>query len=212
MSTALGGLRLPGAPVEEPWDCSAAAVIAPHLPGALRRVPHLLDRFGAIRLSATEIGIDTRRAVPWPHVVEVRTRPMLDVIAAAAGGNLGATVARLIPPVPILGRVVRGGVSAVADRVVAAVLAIYLAALGDPDQADTARVPVEVVHRARLRQRTMSAGLVSSAVLCLPQVAASVLATARAHRVSIVELPPSGPVTSARELARVLRSRTPVGE
>ena len=132
---ALGGLRLPAVPVEQPWDCSAAAVITPHLPRALRRVPHLFDRLGAIRLSDREIGIDGARPVAWSDVVEVRTRPVLDVIAATAGDGLATQVARLVPPVPVLGRVARGGVAAVADRAVAAVLAVLLASqsLGRPD-------------------------------------------------------------------------------
>lgn len=208
MNTALGGLRLPSVPVEEPWDCSAAAVIAPHLPRAFRRVPNLLDRLGAVRLSGSEIGIDSTRPVSWSNVVEVRTRPMLDVVATTAAGNLGTRVARLIPPVPLLGRVARGGVAVVADRTVAAVAAVFLAALGDPDRAATVRVPVEVVHRVRARRpRTMSAGLASSAVLCLPQVAASVLATARGRDVPIVDLPPDGSARNARELASLLRER-----
>lgn len=208
MSSVLGGLRLPNAPVEQPWDCSAAAVVAPHLPRVLRRVPHLLDRFGAVRLSHDEVGVDGTRPVPWSAVVEVRTRPMLDVIATTGGENLGAQAARLIPPVPLLARVARGGVSFVADRAAAAVLAIFLAALGDPDQAGATQVPVEIVHRTRLgRTRTMSAGLVSSAVLCLPRVTASVLATAGVHGVPVVGLPPSGPVTNAHDLANAVRAR-----
>jgi hypothetical protein len=209
VNTGPGRMRLPSVPADEPWDCSAAAVIAPYLPGVLRRVPHLLDRFGAVRLSGGEIGIDGTRSVAWSNVVEVRTRPMLDVAATAAGDNLNAWAARLIPPVPVLARVARGGVAAVADRAAAAILAVFLAALGDrPDLAGVTQVPVEVVHRARLRRpRTMSAGLVSSAILCLPQVAASVLATAHGHGVPIVGLPPSGSVTNARELAGVLRER-----
>jgi hypothetical protein len=53
----------------------------------------------------------------------------------------------------------------------------------------------------------MNAGLASSAILCLPQVAASVLATARERDVPIVDLPPAGSVGNARELATVLRER-----
>lgn len=208
MSTVLGGLRMPSAPVAQLWDCSAAAVIAPHLPRALRRVPHLLDRFGAIRLSHTDIGIDGTSPVPWSTVVQVRTRPLLDVIATTGGDNLGAQASRLIPPVPILARVARGGVSVIADRAAAAVLAIFSAALDDPDHAGAAQVPVEVVHRTRLRRsHTMSAGLVSTAVLCLPQVTASVLATAAEHGVPVVALPPSGSVTNARDLAAAVRAR-----
>jgi hypothetical protein len=204
-----GRMRLPSVPVDEPWDCSAAAVITPYLPGPLRRVPHLLDRFGAVRLSRGEIGIDGTRPVPWSSVVEVRTRPMLDVAATSAGDNLTTWTARLIPPVPVLARVARGGVAVVADRAAEAILALFLAALGDqPDRTGAMQVPVEVVHRARLRRsRTMSAGLVSSAILCLPQVASSVLATAHGHGVPVVGLPPSGSVTNARELAGALRER-----
>jgi hypothetical protein len=209
MTAVLGGLRLPSVPVDEPWDCSAAAVIAPHLPRPFRRVTHLLDRFGAVRLSGTDIGIDGTKPVAWSSVLEVRTRPLLDVVATTAGDNLGTQAARLIPPVPVLARLARGGVTVVADRAAAAVLTIFLAALGDhPDQAGTTQVPVAVVHRVRLRgSRTMNAGLVSSAILCLPQVTASVLATARGRGVPVVQLPPSGSVTNARALADTLRQR-----
>jgi hypothetical protein len=208
VSSVLGGLRLPDAPIGQPWDCSAAAVVEPHLPRVLRRVPHLLDRFGAVRLSRDEVGIDGARPVSWSTVVEVRTRSMLDVIAAAGGENLGARAARLVPPVPVLARVVRGGASFVADRASVAVLGVFLAALGDVGQAGVAQVPVEIVHRTRLgRTRTMSAGLVSSAVLCLPRVTASVLATAGVHGVPVVALPPSGAVTDAHDLAGAVRAR-----
>ncbi|MET0136041.1 MAG: hypothetical protein ABW215_20865 [Kibdelosporangium sp.] len=48
-------------------------------------------------------------------------------------------------------------------------------------------MPFEFVHRARWRREvTVRAGLVSSAVLCLPEVAASVLATAHRHEVPVV--------------------------
>jgi hypothetical protein len=179
-TATLSRIRFPAAPVDEPWDFSAAALLAPHLPGVLRRVPGVLDRFGALRLTRGEIGIDASAPVPWKHVVELRTRPLFDVVSIATGDNLSRQAARLIPPIPIASRLARGAVSAVADKTVDSVLSIMLLALGGhADLASTIRVPTEIAYRARWRRRkTMTAGFVSSAVLCLPEVTASVVATA----------------------------------
>lgn len=81
-------MRMPEAPIQGNWECSAAALITPHLPQSLRKIPGLLDRFGAVKLTPVEIGIDSGRAVPWTAVLEIQTRPLRDVIAAAVSTNL----------------------------------------------------------------------------------------------------------------------------
>jgi hypothetical protein len=62
------------------------------------------------------------------------------------------------------------------------------------------QVPVEIVYRAGMwrRRSTMTAGLFSSAVLALPKVAASVLATAQHHEIPIIARPMAGPSSATR--------------
>jgi hypothetical protein len=207
VTTALGRVRFPAAPVGQSWDFSASALIAPHLPGVLRRVPGVLDRFGAVRLTRHEIGIDATRPVPWKDVVELHTRPLFDVVAVAASDNLSKQAARLIPPIPIAGRLARSAVSTVADKAADAVLSILLLALGGhADRAGSIQVPIEIVYRARWRRnKTMTAGFISSAVLCLPEVTASVVATAQQNRVPLIALPSTGRHRNAQEVVDKLR-------
>lgn len=209
VAAALRRMRLPAAPPAQPWDFSASALLASRLPGVLRWMPGVLDRFGAVRLASDEIGIDATRSVRWSSVVELRTRPLLDVLSFATSDNLSKRAALLIPRVPLLGRLARRGIARVADRTAEMVLSIMLLALGGhAERASSIQVPVEIVYRTRWgRHRTMTAGLVSSAVLSLPEVTASVVATARLHDVPISSAPQTGRYRNAQELADKLRER-----
>jgi hypothetical protein len=102
VTEALNRVPLPDVPVRSPWTFAPSALVAPHLPGPLRRIPGLLDRFGAVRLTPQEIGIDTARPVPWLDVVELRTHPLLDVLTIDSTENIKTLVARLLPPVPFV--------------------------------------------------------------------------------------------------------------
>jgi hypothetical protein len=172
---------MPTAPVTEPWDFSAAALIGPLLPAKLRRLPGLLDRFGAVRLTPSTIGIDTARAVPWTRVTEIRTRPVGEV-AAALTEDLAGQIARLVP-VPGTGFATRAITSRVVNAVSDLVTGMLRTALRD--HREGAQVPCRISYQTRWKTTVLSPSLVSSAILCLPPVAASVMLTARQHGILI---------------------------
>ena len=181
---ALQRVPMPDVPVQQPWAFAPSALVAPHLPGPLARVPGVLDRFGAIRLSPFDVGIDMACPVPWHEVVEVRTRPLLDLLTETASGSAAALGARLLPPVPLVGKALTRAGSARAAEAMRALLQV--AASAHAERAAETQVPAAIVYRSGRRGRKiMAAGLFSSAVLALPRVADSVLATARAHAVPI---------------------------
>ncbi|WP_133901634.1 hypothetical protein [Actinophytocola oryzae] len=173
--------RMPGAPVTEPWDFSAAALVNPLLPAKLRRLPGLLDRFGAVRLAPSTIGIDNARAVPWTQVTEVHTRPVGE-IAAALTEDLAGQIARLVP-IPGAGFATRAVTSRIVDAVSDLVTGMLRTALRE--HREHAQVPWRIGCRGRWKSTVLSPGLVSSAVLCLPPVATSVIATASQHGIAI---------------------------
>lgn len=180
---ALKQIPMPDAPVQTPWVVAPSALIAPHLPRPLARIPGRLDRFGAIRLSPHEIGIDTPRAVPWHDVVELRTTPLLDVLTVGTGGSLATLAARLLHTPKIMD----GALRAVGEKAAEAVRSLLLIAAAQyAERVATVQIPTAVVHRSGRRgHAVMTSGLFSSAVLALPAVADSVLATAAMHGVPI---------------------------
>lgn len=184
VTEALSRVPMPDAPVREPWIFAPSALIAPRLPRPLARVPGLLDRFGAIRLTPHEIGIDTARTVAWKDVVELRTLPLLDLLTTGTSSSLAALGARLLPPVP---RLADGLLRAGAEKAAEAVRSLLLiAASAHAERAASVQVPAEIVYRSGWRgHKTMTAGLFSSAVLALPRLTDSVLATAQQHSVPI---------------------------
>lgn len=204
VTEALSRVPMPEAPVSEPWVFAPSALIAPRLPGPLARVPGLLDRFGAIRLTPHEIGIDTARPVAWKDVVELRTLPLLDLLITGTSTSLTALGARLLPPVP---RLADGLLRAGAEKAAEAVRSLLLiAASAHAERAVSVQVPAAIVYRSGWRgHKTMTAGLFSSAVLALPRLTDSVLATARQHSVPITTVPgseqdesPQVPIAQAR--------------
>lgn len=168
---------MPDAPVTAPWDFSAAALIRPHLPAKLGRLPGLLDRLGAVRLTPSAIGIDNAGEVPWTRLTEIHTRSVGEV-AATATQDLAGQIARLIP-VPGAKFATRAVVSRVADLVTGMLQTAVR------EQGEHFPVPHRFRYRTRWRTITVSPGPVSSAVLCLPAVAASVTATAWQHGVAL---------------------------
>jgi hypothetical protein len=140
VAEALSRVPMPDAPVREPWVLAPSALIAPHLPRPLAQVSGLLDRFGAIRLTPHEIGIDTAHPVPWRHVVEVRTLPLLDVLTVGTSGSLAALAARLLPTVP---RVAECFLRAGAEKAAEAVRSLLLIAAAEhAERAPRCRFPL----------------------------------------------------------------------
>ncbi|MGH4007458.1 MAG: hypothetical protein ACRDTH_04705 [Pseudonocardiaceae bacterium] len=184
VTEALSRVPMPDAPVREPWTFAPSALIAPRLPRPLARVPGLLDRFGAIRLTPHEIGIDTARPVAWEDVVELRTLPLLDLLTTGTSSSLAALGARLLPPVP---RLADGLLRAGAEKAAEAVRSLLLiAASAHAERAASVQVPAAIVYRSGWwGHKTMTAGLFSSAVLALPRLTDSVVATAQQHSVPI---------------------------
>jgi hypothetical protein len=168
---------MPGAPVTEPWDCSAAALIAARLPPRLRKVPGLLDRFGAVRLTPLTIGVDNVRAVPWTVVARIHTCPLSEV-AATVTEDLAGRLARLVP-FPGTGFAARAVTARVVDH--ATELIAGLLQTAQREHREDAHVPCRIDYRRRWKKAHLVPGPISSAVLCLPQVAASVIVTAQQH-------------------------------
>lgn len=165
LAAALSRMKMPDAPVTEPWECSIATLIGERI-----KVPGSLDRFGAVKLSQEEIGIDST-TVPWSAVVQVRTRPLPDVIA----GTAGRQAAQLAP------WGTRFAARAITSRVTEAIAGLF--AVAERDGPDGFLVPCQIIYRLRRKPMVINPGLASLAVLCLPSVSASVLATAAASRV-----------------------------
>lgn len=162
---------MPDIPATELWDFSAAALLKPRLPPGTRWLAGKLDGFGAVRFSARAIGIDSTGPIRWTDIIEIHTQPPLDAMTGAAKDTVITTLTRMLP-------VGRGMSARVLDEMVEVVLGMLRRAERD------SVVPYEFVYRAWLRRRTLTPGLVSAAVLALPQVAASVLATAAANGVA----------------------------
>lgn len=202
--SALASMPMPEAPSARPWDCSAAALIAPRLPVGVRRVAGSLDRFGAVRLSPWQIGIDTMRAVPWQDVLEVQTRPLLDVIAT----TIGEQAARFAPPMPG----VRYAANKVLPYVANTIASTLLVSLLDRrDGAAGAQVPYAITVRGKRKPETTTAGPVSAAILCLPQVSACLVTTAGCYGIPIVGAQATLPPGSVHRFAETLRDRAVQG-
>lgn len=179
---------MPEAPITQTWDCSAAALITPRLPVKLRRIPGLLDRFGAVRLTPSTIGIDNVRAVPWTAVTEIRTCPPSQIAATVTEDLVAGQLARLIP-IPGSGFVARAMTSRIVDHVTSLVFGLLQTSLRE--HREDAQVPCWIRYQAHRTTVDLSPGPVSSALLCLPRVAASVIVTAQQHG-TLIAAPRSG--------------------
>jgi hypothetical protein len=176
MAAALGRMRMPDVPVGEPWDFSAAALLTPRLPRGTRWLAGKLDRLGAVRITQDAIAIDTADPIRWTDLTEVRIRPRAHALTDTTKDAVIANLTRLLP---VGRRVPRKLLTDAAD----AVLAILRRVERETDSSTT--IPYEFVHRRRRRADVVTPGLVASAVLTLPQVAASVLATAERNGVPL---------------------------
>ncbi|ONI74728.1 hypothetical protein ALI144C_38605 [Actinosynnema sp. ALI-1.44] len=162
LTAALSRMKMPDAPVAEPWEFAVSTLI-----GQRVKVPGALDRFGAVRISRQEIGIDAT-TVPWASVVQVRTRPLRDVISGAVGRQASQAA-------PWGTRFVARAITTRATDAVAGLFQI-----ADRDGPAGAMVPCQIIYRLRRKPIVINPSLAALAVLCLPAVSASVLATAPA--------------------------------
>lgn len=173
--------QMPAAPVAEPWEFSASQLLGAHLSRGVRLVPRALDTLGQIRLSPHTVAVDQRTDVPWADIVAIRARPLLEVVTADFVDKLSDRILTLVRT-PI----VRPAARFVTERAPEVILSIVMTAINDQSRAANAMVPVEITYRAgRRKTRTMTPGILSTAVLCLPPVANSLLTTASCRNVPV---------------------------
>jgi hypothetical protein len=175
------------------------------MPRALRLGPRLLDYLGQIRLTSQGISVDQRTDIAWKNVREIRTRPLLEVLAITTVDRIAAKTTFCLPSVPGIKNATTWAAHKAADTV----LSLFLIANRDSAQGAEIQVPVAIHYSDKWgRLKSMTPGLLSTAALSLPQVANSVLTTATACGVRIVceTPPPSGP--AAERAVEALRERT----
>lgn len=170
-------MRWPEEPVAGPWGVSISYFLRPYLHAPLSLTRHL-DRFGGLEFAPHFVTFDSHR-VQWVQVVQVRTVPLLDAITTAAVDTAADRIGGLLPPVP--GK--KLALDWLASKSTDLLLSLCLTALGDlGERALSVHVPTQVVYlRKGGRPKVLESSLFSSAVLALPQVNRSVLATAAAH-------------------------------
>lgn len=101
----------------------------------------------------------------------------------------------------------RAVASRLAGYIENAISSLLLVALQD-DRGD-AQVPCQVLHQKRGKTHSLTPGLVSSAMLCLPRVANSVLTTAQQHHIRITTTPPAPPPEALQKLLERLHKHEP---
>jgi hypothetical protein len=176
---AVSQIPMPSSPVDGHWEASVSAFVRPHLPPALRRVPQLLDRLGAVRLSPIEITVDST-SIAWTDVAEIRARPLSDVLTSMTIDGVRETVESLLP----VSRLAKRPIRWLTYKLSEVVLSLFLIGL---DERGDQQVPIEVIYRGRRNtEHAVTPGVLSAAVLALPKVAESTLATARAHGVRVI--------------------------
>ncbi|WP_435737351.1 hypothetical protein V5D56_01780 [Cellulosimicrobium sp. PMB13] len=98
----------PTHPVAHEWDASVQGLVRtiPYVPRVATRPLGLLDRFGAVTVGPSQVGLDGAD-VDWDRVVEIRTEPAWTSLSAEALEVNLAQYLTFLPPVPGRGWVVR---------------------------------------------------------------------------------------------------------
>lgn len=156
---ALGSIQPPEVPVTIPWEISIAGLLRSsfEIPSLVSRALGQLDRFGALRVAPTSIGID-KDDVEWAKVTAIRTRSLADALASSVIEREIERLTKLLPPAP--------GRKRLAGRVASVLRVAADAALQKvPGEAPNRRVVSEIDYRASLgRTRTLASGLVVTSV------------------------------------------------
>ncbi|MFF8813047.1 hypothetical protein [Streptomyces pactum] len=201
----LGALPAPAAPATEEWEFSLGTLVCrhPRVPAVTAKALRPLDGIGALRFGPESVGFDGED-IPWEKVVRIQLH---NAFATMTTDGLDAEIDRvreLLPPLP--GR--KWAVTRVAEGLVAVVLAA-LEQAGD-QRLDDVDVAVEIVYRGALgRERTLRAGLFTTALLAHQvDVAYSLVVTAQHRGVPVVPADRSEPDAGAVERVRALRART----
>lgn len=179
----LDGIPPPSAPATEPWELSLAGIIRRRyeVPSIAGKALGLLDRFGALRVGPESVGFDNRD-VEWTNLVEVRTRPVAEVLTQTALDREIERVRKLLPPVPG-----RKWVLTKVGKVLGDLVLVAMTRVGREGSSRT--VVSELVHRASLgRTHQITGGIVVTAILAaMPAANDSIIVTARAHGVEVLE-------------------------
>ncbi|MFI1583476.1 hypothetical protein [Embleya sp. NPDC020630] len=203
----LDALPAPAAPTFVAWEFSLGALVCRHpkVPAITARPLRLLDGLGAVRFGPETVGFDGED-IPWEKVVRLTTHDAFESMTTAALDTEVDRIREVLPPLP--------GRKWAVTKVVEGLLTVVLASLEQADDRRIDRVPVacEITYRGLLgRERTLRASLFATALLARQTaVAESLVATARAHGVEVVEAASAGGSDDAAvaERTRVLRART----
>jgi hypothetical protein len=177
----LASRRPPAGPIPGEWSIGIGDLLAEHpkVPKRVRGLIVKLNRFGGVAYSPQEVTFDGDD-VPWEKVTEVRTRHIVDYLV---GDAVQQQVENLpMPPFP--------GRRRLLDALGQAILTVTIAtARSQLDGLDLdMRIPAEIAYKASFgRTKELGAGVVSALVLADPAVNQSLLATARARGVTIVQ-------------------------
>ncbi|MGY4644244.1 hypothetical protein [Cellulomonas sp. URHB0016] len=195
VAKAIRAYPRPAYPLEREWNVSVQGLLrlVPRLPRIATAPLGLLDRFGAVTVGPERVGLDGKD-VDWNRVVEVRTEPAWTLLSAEMLELDLSGIITLIPPVP--------GRRWVLRRISELMFTLYLAALPplDDDRDATggdgpgltvfAPVVSTVVYRRMLGHGEARASAMSALLqVALPGTADTIVATARAHGVPVVEVP-----------------------
>jgi hypothetical protein len=204
LKTELEAMRPAPGPIQQNWTLSISRILGPRL-GPIGGSVKLLDRFGALEWSPQAIRLDGSKWIPWSDVKEIRTVPLLDIVSESAIEAVSDRTSSLLPPIPLKGMLLNKTLEKTSELL----LALFWIVLSDYGERGAAKqVPMAVVHKGSFwRTKTLRPGIFSSAMLGVPQVADSVLATAYARGVPLyMEEPVRDPAAIAAQ-AEALRRR-----
>jgi len=175
---ALEPVRPEPGPVDERWGVGVGEFAAglPVVPGLLRGIVRQLNQFGSVVVSPGGIEFDGDE-MAWNGITEIRTHRLLGYLLTDA---IRKQAGRLpMGWFPGRGLVIEGLTHA-------ALTAVAVAADGRLDSGVfAARIPAEVHSKGLWRTKQMSPGVPAALVLADPSVNDCVLATARAHGITV---------------------------
>ncbi|BBY15140.1 hypothetical protein [Mycolicibacterium litorale] len=177
MLSLLGPLRpTPGA-IDGRWALGIGDTLARLIPGPdpVRATVRLLNHFGGLAISDDELEFDGDSA-RWADVKEIETHKFAGYLLS---GALDKQIDKLpVPWFPFRGLALGAASQAVLTLIVATVDGVFRGAF------DVA-IPAEVHYRGLLREKTLTPGMLATALLADPAVRKALIATAEAHGVEV---------------------------
>lgn len=177
MSTLLAQFSPGPGAIDRRWAVGIGDVVARLTPGPepLRELLRLLNHFGGLAISGDEVEFDGD-AVEWSDVKAIETHKL-------AGYLLSGALDKQIDKLPVPWFPFRGLALGVASQ--AALTLIVATTDGVFGRGFDVAVPAEVHYRGLLRERTLTPGVLATALLAAPAVRNALTATAEAHGVEI---------------------------